>query len=65
MSSAAAPEHRGRDLDDRVEIAEFVTRFYREIAQDERFHQKRSLLIPLVVYILPKITKHIVIASTT
>jgi hemoglobin len=33
------PEHRGRDLDDRNEIAEFVTRFYRDIAQDERFHR--------------------------
>ena len=31
-------EHRGRDLDAREEIAEFVTRFYREIAQDDRFH---------------------------
>ncbi len=31
-------EHRHRDLDSREEIAEFVTRFYREIAQDERFH---------------------------
>ena len=30
--------HRGRDLDTRDEIAEFVTRFYRDIAQDERFH---------------------------
>jgi hemoglobin len=29
----------GRDLDSRDEIAEFVTRFYREIAQDERFHR--------------------------
>ncbi len=29
---------RHRDLDDRAEIAEFVTRFYREVAQDERFH---------------------------
>jgi len=27
-----------RDLDDRTEVAEFVVRFYREIAQDERFH---------------------------
>lgn len=32
------PEHRGRDLDDRGEIAEFVTRFYRDVAQDDRFH---------------------------
>lgn len=38
VSSAKAREHRGRDLDTRDEIAEFVTRFYREIAQDERFH---------------------------
>ncbi len=38
MSSTRPPEHRGRDLNDRVEIAEFVTRFYRDIAQDERFH---------------------------
>jgi truncated hemoglobin YjbI len=26
------------DLDNREAIAEFVTRFYREIAQDDRFH---------------------------
>lgn len=39
MSSTTPPEHRGRDLDDRAEITEFVTRFYREIAQDERFHR--------------------------
>jgi hemoglobin len=39
MSGTRTPEHRGRDLDDRIEIAEFVTRFYREIAQDERFHR--------------------------
>ena len=38
MSSGRPPEHRRRDLDNRTEIAEFVTRFYREIAQDERFH---------------------------
>ena len=38
MGRARPPEHRGRDLDDRGEIAEFVTRFYRDIAQDERFH---------------------------
>lgn len=38
MSSTKPREHRGRDLDTRDEIAEFVTRFYREIAQDERFH---------------------------
>jgi truncated hemoglobin YjbI len=39
MSRTRPPEHRGRDLDDRIEISEFVTRFYREIAQDERFHR--------------------------
>lgn len=39
MSSTRPPEHRGRDLDDRGEVAEFVTRFYRDIAQDEHFHQ--------------------------
>lgn len=38
MSSARPPQHRHRDLDTREEIAEFVTRFYREIAQDDRFH---------------------------
>ncbi len=38
MSNTGPPEHRGRDLDDRGEIVEFVTRFYRDIAQDERFH---------------------------
>jgi hemoglobin len=37
--SRTTPEpHRGKDLDDRTEIAEFVRRFYRQIAQDERFH---------------------------
>ena len=39
MSGASAPAHRGRDLDDRVEITEFVTRFYRAIAQDDQFHR--------------------------
>ena len=39
MTSTRPPEHRQRDLDSREEIAEFVTRFYREIAQDERFHR--------------------------
>lgn len=29
---------RRRDLDSPEEIAHFVTRFYREIAQDDRFH---------------------------
>lgn len=38
MSRTTPYPHRGRDLDTREEIAEFVTRFYREIAQDERFH---------------------------
>ena len=38
MGSAQPPEQRNRDLDTREEIAEFVTRFYREIAQDARFH---------------------------
>ncbi len=38
MTNTKPPEHRGRDLDDRTEIAEFVTRFYREIAQDQDFH---------------------------
>lgn len=39
MRDGAAPVHRGRDLDDRVEITEFVTRFYRGIAQEDRFHR--------------------------
>lgn len=38
MSRTRPPEHRGRDLNTRTEITEFVTRFYREIAQDDRFH---------------------------
>lgn len=38
MSSTNTPEHRRCDLATRDEIAEFVTRFYREIAQDDRFH---------------------------
>lgn len=38
MSRDTPYPHRGRDLDTRDEIAEFVTRFYREIAQDSRFH---------------------------
>ena len=38
MTRTKPYEHRGRDLGDREEIAEFVTRFYREIAQDDRFH---------------------------
>ena len=39
MSGTRRPEHRGRDLDDRAEVAEFVTRFYRQIAQDGQFHR--------------------------
>lgn len=38
MGSGQPGPHRGRDLDDRSEVAEFVIRFYRDIAQDERFH---------------------------
>lgn len=38
MTRSTGEAHRGRDLDDRAEIAEFVTRFYREIAQDDRMH---------------------------
>lgn len=38
MSGLRPPEHRGRDLDDPDEVAEFVTRFYRELAQQARFH---------------------------
>ncbi|MEZ5246035.1 MAG: group III truncated hemoglobin [Acidimicrobiales bacterium] len=38
MTRTKPHEHRRRDLDNRTEIAEFVTRFYREIAQDDRFH---------------------------
>lgn len=38
MSSTRPPEHRGCDLDRVEEVQAFVTRFYREIAQDERFH---------------------------
>lgn len=38
MSGTGPAEHRRRDLDAEEEVAEFVTRFYREIAQDDRFH---------------------------
>jgi hemoglobin len=38
MTRTRAVEHRGRDLDTVEEVAEFVTRFYREIAQDAGFH---------------------------
>ncbi len=38
MGSVGPAAHRGCDLDERDEIEEFVTRFYRQIAQDERFH---------------------------
>jgi hemoglobin len=39
VGNAGPPQHRDRDLDTREEIAEFVTRFYRDLAQDERFHR--------------------------
>lgn len=35
MGSAAVLEHRGCDLDSREEIEQFVTRFYRDVAQDD------------------------------
>lgn len=38
MNTGTADRHRGRDLDVRDEVAEFVRRFYRHIAQDDRFH---------------------------
>lgn len=38
MTRTGLHEHRGRDLDTAEEVAEFVTRFYREIAQDPHFH---------------------------
>ena len=38
MSRTGPVEHRGRDLDSEAEVIEFVTRFYRDIAQDDRFH---------------------------
>jgi len=38
MTRTKPVEHRGRDLDTRAEIGEFVTRFYREVAQDDRLH---------------------------
>ena len=38
MGSAARRPQRDSDLDSRAEIAEFVTRFYRDLAQDQRFH---------------------------
>ncbi|MCP4959628.1 MAG: hypothetical protein GY925_10210 [Actinomycetia bacterium] len=38
MTRTRPAEHRGRDLDTAGEGREFVTRFYREIAQDDRFH---------------------------
>jgi hemoglobin len=38
VSSTTPPQDRHCDLATRDEIAEFVTRFYREIAQDDRFH---------------------------
>ncbi|MEZ5261215.1 MAG: group III truncated hemoglobin [Acidimicrobiales bacterium] len=39
MSGTRPAEHRGRDLDTPAEVAELVTRFYREIAQEARFHR--------------------------
>lgn len=38
VSGTRSSLHRGCDLDSHEEISEFVTRFYREIAQDDRFH---------------------------
>lgn len=38
MGSTAPLPHTGHDLDSREQIVELVTRFYRQIAQDERFH---------------------------
>ncbi len=38
MTRTGPYDHRGRDLDTPEEVTEFVTRFYRDIAQDERFH---------------------------
>jgi hemoglobin len=35
VGSGGPVEHRGRDLDTREEIEQFVTRFYRDVAQDE------------------------------
>lgn len=35
MDPNARPTHRGRDLDDPVEIAEMVRRFYADVAQDD------------------------------
>ena len=44
MSGGTPDPHRGGDLDDPVEVAELVTRFYRQIAQDERFHHYFGVL---------------------
>ena len=38
MTRTRPPDHRDRDLDTVEEVNEFVTRFYREIAQEQRFH---------------------------
>ena len=38
VSSGAPDPRRGCDLDDPIEIAELVRRFYRQLAQDTRFH---------------------------
>jgi hemoglobin len=35
MASHTSPSHRSRDLDDDVEIAELVRRFYADVAQDD------------------------------
>lgn len=37
MTRTRPPEDHRRDLDTREQIADFVTRFYREVAQDDRF----------------------------
>lgn len=44
MSAGSEPQHRGRDLDSIEEVAELVRRFYRIIAQDERFHYYFNVL---------------------
>lgn len=44
MSGGAAHRHRGRDLDSPEEVAELVRRFYRDVAQDERFHYYFNVL---------------------
>jgi hemoglobin len=44
MSRGTPDPPRFRDLDDAGEVAELVTRFYRQIAQDDRFHQYFDVL---------------------